>query len=293
MRCTAPKFLYFSLDGNGSPVGAPRRPDGSGDYFPMPCSRCVACQLNHARDLAACIDLEARMSMFTCAGTCTFDNEHEQDSFQQVRRIIVNEVKPRMRRAGFNPRSYWLLERGESRGRYHCHPVFFNEDFRDNGIEPMSGTKYQSVSFKKFWPYGIYELDSMSHAAATYCAGHQAGKPLIPKFNEDGSQNWDRIAAARPAIGMAHARKYYSDMNALGALVRGAGLSAIPRKFFKNEPELFAQAIMKRREFAARELDLRESISDLESRDALVRVLLEQGKAVKALKRPKALKRRR
>lgn len=283
MRCTSPKYLYFSLDANGSPVGGAKRPDGSGDYVAMPCGGCTPCILNHARDLANAIYLECKFSDYCCTGTISFDDEHLPDSFEEARRIIRNEVKPKMRRAGFNPRSYWFIERGENTGRIHCHPVFFCEDFREPGaVETIGGTKYHSRTFKKFWPYGdVYQLDAVTPESAAYAAGHQAGKPLIPRFSEDGVQNWERIPATRPSIGMSFARKYYRDMNVVGALVRGKGMTAIPKKFLRNLPDDLAPAIEARRKFAAECTDKVESIEQLEKREHMTNVMLEQGYAAK------------
>lgn len=286
MRCTSPKYLYFSLDAKGSPVGAPRKPDGSGDYVPMPCGGCTPCVVNHSRDISNCIELEARFSKFCCSGTATFDDEHLPDSFDGVAKLIA-KMKRQMKKAAFNPRSYWIIERGGKTDRLHNHFVFFHEDFRDGGIESISGTKYLSNVFLKFWPYGNYELDTVSPASCSYAAGHQAGKPLIPRWREDGSENWRRIPATKPAMGMTAARKFYSDMNVLGALVRGGGLTAIPRKFLRNEPDLFAGAIEKRREFAAKCMATSETVDQMEAREYSARRRVEQAYEEKAFMSPK------
>lgn len=240
MRCSSPGYAWESRatnpSGKRSLVFHPSQGlPGTGRE--VPCTKCTCCKINASRDWAIRLFHECQLHPVASVATLTFDDAHVPDSIADIRRH-AKALKKRLIRRDVNPRSHWLCEYGGRFDRPHAHVIFFHSDFRQGYCESMSGGQYVSEFLADTWANGHCLLDSVSPQACRYTAGHNQGKILAAE-REDGSPTFFNIPATRPAIGMRFAREFSSDLLSVKGSVIGRNVSACPKAYRKNEPDLF------------------------------------------------------
>lgn len=236
-----------------------------------------------AGSLSTRICHEVHQSPQSCAGTFTFDDAHVPDSIEELPKI-VDAFKKRCRRRDIDPRSIILCEYGGEGDRPHFHPVFFNTDFRDCGIEKRDGSQYISHLLLELWPYGHHLLDIASPSACGYIGGHTSGKIHVPRRRPDGTRSQFIIPAGPPAIGWKYAERFAGDLISLNAAMVGPSLRGVPKPYLVKGKELFGSIVEHNREYAlAKPADnVPVTIAESDASDQETLLIISQGYAMKA-----------
>lgn len=162
----------------------------------LPCGRCIACRLEHSRQVAMRCVHEAKLYEDNCFVTLTFDDEHlakmcplKEGGYSLVRDHASNFMK-RLRQkfsdgfvlkdrdgeerfhSSFPVRAFGCGEYGGKDGRPHYHFCLFNCGFsdrvfykRENGFE-----YYNSDVLSSLWKFGFAVVTDFSFETAAYVA---------------------------------------------------------------------------------------------------------------------------
>lgn len=273
MRCTSPRTVGFYDDGK-TICWSPKKYSKQFPTFQIPCSKCISCRLESARQTAVRCVHEAQMHEQNSFITLTYDEENltseklQYQDFQnfvkRLRHYIYDEELKRMypyaktqmeRRAAARTHTeetrkdlrerlsisvFVAGEYGDRKKRPHWHALIFNwrpPDCEYKYSNERGDQVYSSRSLSDLWPFGISEIGSITLESAGYCARY-ASKKLT--HGPDGTHDFEPISrrSSKNAIGKKWIEKFWPDVFNLGFLVLPNGQQCgIPRyyeKWFKK-----------------------------------------------------------
>lgn len=204
------------------------------DLVPIPCGKCIGCQLDYSKQWATRCILEASQYERNCFVTLTYDDAHlPKDG--HVHKSVFSSFMKRLRRKYPDTmiRFFACGEYGsdDNTSRPHYHAILFNFDFDDK--IPISKTLCRSKALEEVWTYGISSVGACSFAScgyvARYCMKKRSGES---KFKDEFV-----LMSRMPGIG----KNYYLDKKQLlflsdyvyGDFGNGKFKAPIPR-FFKK-----------------------------------------------------------
>jgi len=274
VRCLSPRTVGFKADGKTISWS---QKDSSPEYatFQLPCSKCIECRLEYARDTAIRCVHEAKMYENNSFITLTYSDEKlkspklQYSDFQlfikKLRSQVWEQAMERIfpyaktqseRRKAFRELSKETQEQirqthslpvlvtgeyGDIRKRPHWHTLIFNyrpKDLIYKYSNERGDKVYSSDSLDKIWTNGITEIGNITFESAGYCARY-AAKKLIHGNDQDHQFQPIHKRSSKHAIGKKFLEKYYQDIFNYGKVVLEDGTKCtIPRyyeKWFKTK----------------------------------------------------------
>lgn len=268
MRCLNPRTVGFLSDGKTISWSQKKY---SREYatFKLPCSKCLECRLNYAREAAIRCIHEAQMHPENSFITLTYSDEHldspklNYEHFQKFIKDLRNKVFRETTNQFFGEDHWKKLskdekklhiqlnkdiydshrigvfvtgEYGDKKKRPHWHAIIFNWSPKDlvYAYSNDRGDKiYNSEELTQLWGRGFAEVGSVTLESAGYVARYAAKKLT---HGEDGKHDYNPIhkRSNKNAIGKKFIEKYYTDIFSIGCVILPGGTKAsIPRYYEK------------------------------------------------------------
>lgn len=148
------------------------------DPVPVPCGRCVGCQLERSRDWAVRCMHEAQMHPENSFLTLTYSDKYlpRDGSLRHTHfQNFMKAVRPRWS----NQLRYFMCgEYGEQLGRPHYHVCLFGADAPDKRFYKNShgGPLFKSEVLNELWGRGDVIVAALTFATAAYCARYTLEK---------------------------------------------------------------------------------------------------------------------
>ena len=247
MRCLNPRTVGFLADGK-TISWSPNKYSKEYAPFQLPCSKCIECRLEFARQWAIRCVHEAQMHPQNCFITLTYDKLESP-------RLQYKDFQNFMKRLRFhNPHLkigvFVTGEYGEQTKRPHWHAIIFNWEPEDKEYKYSNdrGDKvYSSKLLDNYWTHGITELGSVTMESAGYCARY-AAKKLVHGKDQDHDYHPVSKRSSKHAIGKKFLESYWQDIFNYGKVVLPDGTTAsIPRYYQKwlqkNQPAAWERYI--------------------------------------------------
>lgn len=235
MRCLNPRTVGFKSDGKTISWS---EKDASTEYasFQLPCSKCIECRLEYARQWAVRCVHESKMHDENSFVTLTYSDENLKSS-----KLNYEDFQKFMKRLRFNfPNQkigmFVTGEYGDILKRPHWHALIFNwrpKDLEFKYQNDHGDRVYHSGTLERLWGLGITEVGNITFESAGYCARY-AAKKLV--HGQDGDHDFHPISkkSSKNAIGKSFVEKYYRDIFSKGFCVLDGGVTcAIPRYYEK------------------------------------------------------------
>lgn len=172
-------------DGKRPVVFRPRGKMPEDAFIQLPCSKCVGCVLERARQWAMrCMD-EASLYRENCFVTLTYDEKHlpwNRSLSKREFQLFIKRLRKFLGRdsATADPVRYFGCgEYGPENGRPHYHILLFNVSFPDRVYlkTTAAGEKiYRSPSLEKVWTMGFSSVGDVTRKAAAYVARYNFKK---------------------------------------------------------------------------------------------------------------------
>lgn len=262
MRCTSPRTVGFYADGKTicwSQLKA------SKEYasFQLPCSKCLECRLEYARQWALRCVHEAQMHPQNCFITLTYSQEKLASP-----KLIYSDFQKfmkKLRKTTDNPVGVFVT--GEYGGppqilpngklsdgfRPHWHAIIFNwypSDAQFDHENHRGDRVHHSKLLTQLWGKGRTDLGSVTFESAGYVARY-AAKKLI--HGHDGHE-YVPISkkSSKHAIGKRWIEKFWPDVFNSGSIsILGKPDCSIPRYYEKwlkqNQPIAWSDYVTKRK----------------------------------------------
>lgn len=168
-------------------------------YAPLkiPCSQCIGCRLEHARQWAMRCMHEAALYEDNCFITLTYDNDHlPKNGFLERRDFQLFMKRLRKHFAGVTIRTFYCGEYGSKLGRPHFHAILFNLDFHDKLVYKQVRKKdgssyflYNSETLDKIWRKGFAVIGNVTSESAGYVAQYTLKK----KTGEQAADHYEYV----------------------------------------------------------------------------------------------------
>nr|UQB76426.1 replication associated protein [Flumine microvirus 9] len=161
------------------------------DLFPIsiPCSQCVGCRLEYARQWSIRCVLESKMHDRNCFITLTYRDlpGKSMDGVSLCDRDRVLFMKKLRKRFGCDVLFYAAGEYTKA-FRPHFHILLFGVDFNDKvyfKLAPSGEKLYRSAVLEKLWPHGYSSIGNVTFESAGYVARYTMKKVSGIKENDD------------------------------------------------------------------------------------------------------------
>lgn len=245
MRCTSPRTVGFYADGK-TLCWSPRRYSKEFPTFQIPCSKCLSCRLENARQTAVRCMHEAQMHEKNSFITLTYSEENLAST--KLRYIDFQLFQKRLRDKiyqdylkSFGRENWNLLSKGEKKEHYdkikiglfvageygdrkkrpHWHALIFNwrpTDLKHKYTSERGDKVYTSKTLEELWGHGIAEIGEVTFQSAGYCARYAAKKL---SHGKDGTHDFEPISkrSSKNAIGKKWIEKYWRDVFSHGQLI--------------------------------------------------------------------------
>lgn len=274
MRCLNPRTVGFQADGK-TICWSPKSYSKEYATFQLPCSKCIECRLEYARQWAVRCVHEAKMHPENSFITLTYSDEHLKSPKLDYRHFQLFAKKLRKKIfadfvGDFGPINWGLLDKTQKKEHYekikigifvtgeygdktkrpHWHALIFN--WRPKDAVPLRTTPrgdqvYKSKTLDALWAYGITELGSVTFESAGYCARY-AAKKLI--HGNDDTHDYHPISkkSSHQAIGKRFLEKHWPDIFNHGHVILNDGTkTSIPRYYEKwlkeNQPDAWLRYV--------------------------------------------------
>lgn len=261
MPCLGPLTAYYSkvVNPSGKRSLVFRASDSfSGVPISVPCSQCVECRLDHARQWAIRLMKENQCHETSSFITLTYDDSHLPDGKTLVRSHVQafhKRLHNRLLRSrGYGIRFYYSGEYGETFGRPHYHSIIFGFDFPDKKFykrnhrdEPI----YKSDYLRELWPFGDNGIGLVTFESAAYVAGYVVSKISVGHDEASEARFNDRYLRSdsegrpfllerefsgmsnRPGIGHNWFQRFHKETYRDDSVVIG-GIAVRPPRYFDN-----------------------------------------------------------
>lgn len=263
---------------------------------PMPCGRCVGCDLEKSRQWAVRCMHEAQMHTDNCFVTLTYDSEHLPPGGSLDRAAFPLFMKRLRQWADYygvaqKVRYFHAGEYGDRNGRPHYHACLFGVDFPDKYHWTTRGEfpVWRSPTLEALWPFGQSEVGTVTFESAAYVARYilkkvrgntdadiAAYQAAYGYTDEDGAPAFREPEYAtmsrRPGIGKAWFEKFADDVYTHDELIMRGEKMRPPRYYdkllaasdpTKAEAVCFARARLVRdlEDVTPRRLKVREAVT--------------------------------
>lgn len=244
MRCLNPRTV--SQVANGAPINWSKKKYTKSDkVFQLPCSKCIECRLEYARQWAIRCVHEAKMHKKNSFVTLTYSDENLKSKKLQYRDFELFMKK--LRKTQNEPIGMFVTgEYGDKTKRPHWHAILFNwspNDLTYKYTSDRGDTVYKSALLTKLWANGNAEIGSVTFESAGYCARY-AAKKLV--HGKDSEHDYNPISkkSSKNAIGKKFLESYWPDIFSYGYVILDGGQKcAIPRYYEKwlekNQPAAY------------------------------------------------------
>ncbi len=263
-------------------------------YVPIPCGKCIGCTLDRSRSWADRMILELDHSKTAVFLTLTYNDDHL--SFADIGDCVVpilvkDDVQRFFKRLRYYYRDkeirYYLVgEYGSQTYRPHYHAILYGfslDDFSDKqlvGVNEFHQAYFSSPKLEDIWGKGFITLSAVSWQTCAYVARYVQKKSysdafgMSPYVDFANVPNEFSLMSRRPGIGGYFAAEnpdfdfasklVFSDKNGTDP---GSRSITFPRyvidKLSDFKPDLAADIISQRREFASVSLDNELQNTDL------------------------------
>jgi len=240
MRCLSPRNVSFLADGK-TISWSPNKYSKEYAPFQLPCSKCIECRLEYARQWAIRCVHEASMHSENSFITLTYKElespklnyKHFQDFMKRLRYNYPDK------KIGV----FVTGEYGEKTKRPHWHAIIFNwqpPDLQKKYTNDRGDQVYSSQTLDDLWSHGITETGSVTFESAGYCARYAAKKLVHGKDDEHDFQPISK-KSTHQAIGKKFLELYWQDIFNYGQVILPNGQQGpIPRYYQKwlqkNQP---------------------------------------------------------
>lgn len=304
MRCTSPKTVGF-LDDGKTITWSPKKHSKQYPTFQLPCTKCLSCRLENARETAVRCIHEAQMYQNNAFLTLTYkelpnginklDYRHMQLFMKRLRKhIFTNFIKSYGREnwnllskseqreiyGNIKISSFMVGEFGEKTKRVHWHCLIFNwrpSDLQNYYTTDRGDRVFTSRELDELWSYGDCTVGEVTFESAGYCARYAAKKLT---HGHDGEHEYEPIAkrSSHSAIGKKWIEKYYKDVFNLGYVVLPTGATcAIPRYYErwlkKTHPDFWKQYVTQSK------LKAIKKASEKEAKEKLQEMIVNQNRS--------------
>jgi len=211
MPCYKPLTAYYSPGGsitfNRSTAFWPNQP------FQIPCSRCLGCRLEHAKEWALRCTHEASLydkGLNNSFITLTY-RPADLPEFGNLRRVDFQKFIKRLRtKSGQKIRYFMCGEYGETNYRPHYHALLFGYQFKDKKLVNIrNGNRvYTSEELEKTWRYGDCEIGSVTFNSAGYVARY-----IVKKQQGDAQELFNRYVIIDEHGEMTSRHNEYTNMS--------------------------------------------------------------------------------
>lgn len=236
----------------------------SGTPILVPCSKCIGCKLEKARQWAVRCNNEAQLHPENCFLTLTFAREHLPIDYSINPRHMQLFFK-KLRKSIYPKKVRFFLgaEYGDLNYRPHYHVILFNHDFNDKIFyerTPRGDILYTSRNLSKLWPYGLATLGAVTFESAGYTARYSTKKITGPKASDFYLREHPDhhficrvrpefgLMSRRPGIGKGWIDKYKSDVYPSDTIVSNGVLAKPPRFYDQQLTEEELRPIQLRRQ---------------------------------------------
>lgn len=221
MRCTSPRIVGFKADGK-TISWSPRTHNKQYAQFQLPCSKCLACRLDYARQWAIRCVHEAKMfGNNNCFITLTYSNEHLESPRLQYRDFQLFMKKLRFAYPNQEMGVFVTGEYGDKNKRPHWHAIIFNwspPDPDEPSVNERGDTTYTSKVLSKLWAKGKCNFGEVTFHSAGYVARY-AAKKLTHGNDQDHEYHPISKKSSKYAIGKRWLEKNYKDVFNHGKLI--------------------------------------------------------------------------
>lgn len=194
-----------------APLRAVRRANGSvevtrggilahelGEAFPVPCGRCVGCQLQYSQDWAIRMVHETLTAPASCFLTLTYRDEDLPDGGNLDKTHWQGFFK-RLRYYCGPLRFFHCGEYGSKSGRPHYHALVFGQDFRGSrwrsrfyGKGKLGDELFRSEFLEdQVWKFGQVVIGEASFKSAAYVARYVTKRQPSNLFEGEGYKRSD------------------------------------------------------------------------------------------------------
>ncbi len=158
--------------------------DGTFEKIDLPCSQCIGCRIDRAKQWALRCVHEASLFEENCFITLTFAPE----CLEEHGSLVKSDFQKFMKRLRKKFEGHEVVEDGESLSSpirfFHCgeygsqlcrphhHACLFNFDFPDKKLwSTRKGVElYRSKALERIWPYGFSTIGEVTYESAAYVA---------------------------------------------------------------------------------------------------------------------------
>jgi len=250
MRCLNPRTVGFMDDGKTISWS---QKHFSKEYatFQLPCTKCIECRLEYARQWAVRCVHEASMYQDNAFITLTYSDEHlKSDKLQYVDFQLFMK---RLRKTLNEPIGFFVTgEYGEKTKRPHWHAIVFNwtpRDAKPSRVTERGDRVFTSDHLDRLWGKGRTETGTVTFESAGYCARY-AAKKLVHGSDECHDYHPISKKSSKHAIGKKFLEKHWKDIFNYGEVhLPDGNMSCIPRYYEKwlkeHQPDAWIEYIDK------------------------------------------------
>jgi len=271
MQCTSPKRAGYDPINGKLTFSSKTNYNPSFHQIQLPCTKCIACKLEKAREIAIRCMHETQMhapehSHFI---TLTYSDKNLGDNKLDYRDIQLFIKK--LRKAHNEKIKYLVCgEYGEKHGRKHWHILIWGLHLKDllpNSKTHSGDTLYSSKTIDNLWGFNDPTESPSAIGTITLESAGYVARYTTKKTN---GQSFAR-RSTRPAIGAGWLEKYYKDVFNTGTISLASNTNkpvtttTIPRyyktwmeKTHPTELENYKQTIHKERIENAKKYDAKE-----------------------------------
>lgn len=174
--------------------------------LPVPCGKCLECQINYSKQWAFRISNEASLYKENCFITLTYNEDNLPTASYLVKRDLQLFVKRLRDRVGYEKVRYFACgEYGSKNGRPHYHIIVFNfkpKDIYFFGFDKKHNKLYRSDLIESLWKKGFSSIGDLTFDSALYTAKY------MQKFNSIKDKPKPFILQSRkPPIGVGYIKE--------------------------------------------------------------------------------------
>lgn len=213
---------------------------GSGDVIPLPCGKCLACRINHAKEWAVRCVLESLCHEDNYFITLTYDDEHLPED-GQLHREHIREFQKKIWKKYPGVRFFGCGEYGSNNLRPHYHMIAFGLSLQD--FQPIGKGLSESKTITEMWPYGFNYIGEVNYSTCNYVAQYCIKKTF--KEVKEKTVKEFTFMSNRPGIGNAWVHAHLPSVLKYGQVFGQFGSSnsaSLPRYFEKVAEALDGEA---------------------------------------------------
>lgn len=155
--------------------------------FTVPCSKCIGCRQDHARNWSIRCYHESLYHTRSCFVTLTYNDSNLPSDFNLERDDLTKFMKRLRKRYGEGIRYIACGEYGDRYGRPHYHILLFGLDFTDLKYFHKPGSKfplYTSKELHKVWTFGNAIIGKATREAAGYICRYTLKKNFSRTYTD-------------------------------------------------------------------------------------------------------------